>query len=157
MEENLYYQKGKSDDVIVVFERSEEECILGVEIEDIAVEKVSDSMPLLSHIAISYDIETINEAVEWFLQIEMLNYDNPKNEKRIVLPKSNEKRRRLFLMLEEMDIAIKDIRVEKDEDGNVRNIYTKHLMENGKYCEIRLEDESSGTRKLLSCLTKIEK
>lgn len=156
VEENLYYQKIKSDDVIVLFERSEEECILGVEVEDIAVGKVSDSMPLLSHIAISYDIETINEAIEWFFEIEMLNYDNPKNERRIVLPKSDEKRKRLFLMLEELDIAVRDIRIEKDEDGNVRNIYTKHLMENGKYCEIRLEDESSGTRKLLSCLVKID-
>ena len=58
-------------------------------------------------------------------------------------------------MLSEMDIPIKDIRIEKDEDGNIRNIYTKHLMENGEYCEIKLEEESSGTRKLLSCLARI--
>ena len=28
-------------------------------------------------------------------------------------------------------------------------------MENGKYCEIKLTEESSGTRKLLSCLARI--
>ena len=28
-------------------------------------------------------------------------------------------------------------------------------MENGDYCEIKLEEESSGTRKLLSCLARI--
>ncbi|MCM1569044.1 MAG: ATP-binding protein, partial [Roseburia sp.] len=49
----------------------------------------------------------------------------------------------------------KGIRVEKDLDGNIENVYTKHLMENGEICEIRLEEESSGTRKLFSCLAKI--
>lgn len=155
VKENLYSQETGSDDVLLVFERSENECILGEEIEDIAVEKVNDTMPLLSHIAINYDIETIDTVVEWFLNIEVMNYDNPRNENRILLPKSDDKRKRIFEMLEEMDIAIKDIRVEKDLDGNIENVYTKHMMENGEMCEIRLEEESSGTRKLFSCLAKI--
>lgn len=155
VKENLYSQETGSDDVLLVFERSENECILGEEIEDIAVEKVNDTMPLLSHIAINYDIETIDTVVEWFLNIEVMNYDNPRNENRILLPKSDDKRKRIFEMLEEMDIAIKDIRVEKDLDGNIENVYTKHMMENGEMCEIRLEEESSGTRKLFNCLAKI--
>lgn len=155
IKENLYSQETGIEDVVLIFERSEDECILGEEIEDIAVEKVNDTMPLLSHIAINYDIETIDTVVEWFLNIEVMNYDNPRSENKILLPKSDDKRKKLFEMLEEMDIAIKDIRVEKDLEGNIENVYTKHLMENGEMCEIRLEEESSGTRKLLSCLAKI--
>lgn len=155
VEENLYAQKAGTNEVSLLFERSEDECILGEEIEDIAVEKVNDTMPLLSHIAVNYDIETVDTVTEWFFNIEMLNYDNPRNEKKLLLPKSEDKRKNLFEMLGEMDIPIQDIRVEKDLDGNIENVYTKHRMENGEMCEIRLEEESSGTRKLLSCLARI--
>lgn len=155
VKENLYLQETGKNDVMLIFERSEDECVLGKEIENIAVEKVNETMPLLAHIAINYDIDTIDTVVEWFFNIEVLNYDNPRSEKKILLPKTDDKRKRLFVMLEEMDIAIKNIRVEKDLDGNIENVYTKHMTENGEMCEIRLEDESSGTRKLLSCLAKI--
>ncbi len=155
IEENLYSQAIGKSDVILIFERTEDECILGEEIEDIAVEKVNDTMPLLSHIAINYDIETIDTVVNWFFNIETLNYDNPRSEKRILLPKTHEKRKQLFEMLGEMDIAIKDIRVEKDLDGNIENVYTKHIMKNGGMCEMSLDEESGGTRKLLSCLARI--
>lgn len=154
-EENLYKQNLLSGDVELIFERAEEECTLGEEVENIPVEKVSDKMPLLAHIAVNYDIETVDKIISWFLNIEILDYNNPRSEKRLVLPKTDEKRKLIFEMLSEMDIPIKDIRIEKDEDGNIRNIYTKHLMENGEYCEIKLEEESSGTRKLLSCLARI--
>lgn len=147
--ENLYTQKAGTDEVRLIFERSEEECILGEEIEDIAVEKVNDTMPLLSHIAINYDIESVDTVVNWFLDMKVLNYDNPRSEKKVLLPKTKEKRQWLFKMLEEMDIGIKDI------DGNIEDVYTKHIMENGKMCEISLDEESSGTRKLLSCLGTI--
>ena len=59
----------------------------------------------------------------------------------MVLPRTKEKRKIIFEMLSEMDIPIKDIRIEKDEDGNIRNIYTKHLMENGKHIR---NDEAYG-------------
>ncbi len=155
IEENLYRQNRKEKEVILVFERTEEECLLGEEVENIPVNKVSDTMPLLAHIAFGYDIETIDKVIEWFLDIEVLNYDNPRMEKRLILPMQEEKKKHIFEMLKEMDIPIEDIRIEKDEDGKIRNIYTRHLMENGDYCEIKLEEESSGTRKLLSCLARI--
>ena len=125
-EENLYKQNLLSGDVELIFERAEEECTLGEEVENIPVEKVSDTMPLLAHIAVNYDIETVDKIISWFLNIEILDYNNPRSEKRLVLPKTDEKRKLIFEMLSEMDIPIKDIRIEKDEDGNIRNIYTQH-------------------------------
>ena len=86
VEENLYLQAAGTKDVKLIFERSEEECILGEEVEDIAVGKVNDTMPLLSHIAMNYDIEVIEMVIDWFLGIELLNYDDPKREMRLILP-----------------------------------------------------------------------
>lgn len=155
VEENLYVQETGTDDVKLIFERSEVECILGEEVEDIPVEKVNDTLPLLSHIAINYDIEIIDTVVKWFLKMEILDYDNPLNEKKILMPKSEDSRKKMFEMLDEMDIKIREIRLEKDLDGNIETVYTKHVMENGELCEIRFEDESGGTKKLLSCLARI--
>ena len=41
------------------------------------------------------------------------------------------------------------------EDGKVKNIYTKHILENGSQKELRFEEESSGTRKIFSILPVI--
>lgn len=155
VEENLYSQVVGAQEVQLVFERSQEECILGEEVEDVAVGRVSDTMPLLSHIAINYDIEVVKAAIDWFLNIELLDFDNPKNEKKVALPNDEDDKKKMFAMLEEMDISLQDIRIEEDLEGNLRGIYTKHRTEEGGMCELRLEDESSGTRKLLSCLAKI--
>lgn len=155
VEENLYSQAGGTGDVNLVFERGQEECILGEDVEDVAVGRISDTMPLLSHIAINYRIEVIETVIKWFLGIRLLDYDDPNMEKRLSLPNNDKKRKKLFAMLEEMDIPVQGIRIEKDMDGNVQGIYTKHRTEDGGTCELDIADESSGTRKLLSCLSKI--
>lgn len=151
-EENLYLQVIGENEVFVIFERTEEECVLGEAVENIAVEKVNASMPLISHIAINYDIDIINEAINWFMNIEVINYDNPRKEWQIKIPKTLEERKKMFEMLRSMDIQIADVRIVKDIDGNVQNVYAKHVLENGMECEIPFEEESSGTRKLFSFL-----
>lgn len=155
MEENLYIQRVGEKNAELIFERSDEECVLGDQLDGIAVEKVKNTMPLLAHVAINYDITDIDEAVEWFLSINVVDYDNPTKESQIIIPKTKNKQERLFQMLQKMDIPISDIRLEKDIDGNVENIYTKHTIETGETYEIPFEDESSGTRKLFSCLAEI--
>lgn len=155
IEENLYVQAVGEKKVALVFERSEEECVLGEDIEDISVEKVSNNMPLLTHICMNYDIEVIDIVVDWFFDIEIINYDNPRKERNIIIPQVQAWRKKLFCMLKEMDIQIEDVRMEKDIDGNIQKIYTKHRTQEGAICEIPFEEESSGTRKLFSCLATI--
>lgn len=153
VEENLYVQNIKDEEVEVIFERNTDECILGQEVEDIAVERVSTSIPLLSHIAINYDIEVIDQIINWFLKMEVINYDNPHKDRQILIPKTERERKRMFEMLQSMDIRIDDVRIVKDIDGNITNIFTKHILENGQLYEIPFEEESSGTRKLFSFLS----
>lgn len=76
-------------------------------------------------------------------------------EKKILIPKTSDEKIIMFELLQKMDINITDIRVEKDVDGKIKNIYTKHAFENGETHEIAFEEESSGTRKLFSCLAEI--
>ena len=130
VEENLYAQEIGEKDAKVIFERTEEECLLGKNVEDIAVEWVNGAMPLLSHIAINYDIEIIDEAVGWFLKIDVIDYDNPRKDRQILIPATEKERRKMFDILHALDIQITDIRFVKDADGNILNVYAKPALRN---------------------------
>lgn len=157
LEENLYRMILGEEDTDIIFERSSDECVLGKELEEIPVEKIKSSMPLLAHVAINYDIEPVDEVMSWFMDIVFLDYDDPKKERKIFLPKSKKERTKLFEMLQKMDINICGMREEKDAEGKIIGIYAKHILESGMMYEIPYEEESSGTRKLFSCLAQIIK
>lgn len=154
-EENLYVQVVGEKHADVIFERSADTCALGQEVEGIAVEKIKNTMPLLAHIALNYDIEVVDKAITWLMNIHFVDYDNPQKERQIVIPKTESEQSKMFEMLQKMDIHISDLRIEKDLEGNIVNIYTKHTLEDGESFEILFEEESSGTRKLFSCLAEI--
>lgn len=155
IEENLYMQNIGYKNAEIIFERTENECVLGEDLEGIAVEKINNTMPLISHVAINYDIESVDDAVSWFMNINFVDYDNPNKERQIIIPETKKEQTIMFEMLKKMDINISDFRIEKDIDGNIENIYTKHVLDDGKTYEIPFEEESSGTRKLFSCLYEI--
>lgn len=152
--ENMYYRPLDNEDVVIVFERTDEECVVGDDIEFISVEKVKASLPLLSHLASSYDIGIIDDALSWFLSILFLNYDNPVSDKRIMIPKNSKEKILFFSMLKEMDINISDLRIEEDAEGEIKDIFCKHIID-GEEFELRIQEESSGTRKIFSCLARI--
>lgn len=152
--ENMYYRPLDNEDVVVVFERTNEECVVGKDIEFISVEKVKASLPLLSHLASSYDIGIIDDAISWFLSIHFLDYDNPRSDKRIMIPKESKEKALFFSMFKEMDINISDLRIEEDAEGEIKDIFCKHIIDGEKF-ELRIQEESSGTRKIFSCLARI--
>ena len=155
LEENLYMKVIGEPDATIIFERTENDCYLGESLTGIAVEKLKNTMPILSHISINYNIEVIDEVVSWLMKINFVDYDNPMKERQILLPKTKARQKQFFDLLCKMDINISDFRIEKDLNGDVTNIYTIHKFENGKSYEILFEEESSGTRKLFSCLAEI--
>lgn len=155
IEENLYMQVCTEKDAEIVFERDKEDCYLGEILNGVSVDKVKGSMPLLSHIAINYDIDIVDKIIKWFFGITYLDYDNPQLDKSIMIPEEKQDQKILLDMLKEMDINIVDFRVEEDSDGNITDIYTKHKLSEGEMIEIPFYDESSGTRKLFGVLPRI--
>lgn len=152
--ENMYYRPLGKEDVMIMFERTKEDCIIGEDIEFISVEKVKDSLPLLSHLASSYDIGMIDDALSWFLSIHYLDYDNPISDKTALVPIQPKEKTLFFAMLKEMDINITDIRIEEDADGKIKNLFCRHMID-GESFELRIQEESSGTKKIFSCLARI--
>lgn len=94
--EDMYYRPLDNEDVVIVFERTDEECVVGEDIEFVSAERVKVSLPLLSHLASSYNIGIIDDALFWFLSILFLDYDNPISDKRIMVPKKSKEKNYSF-------------------------------------------------------------
>ena len=123
--------------------------------------KISDGLsatiPLLSYLGITYgENEIIKEILDWFKNgIDFLNYGNPFQELRMVVAGAEESKRIILKMIKEMDLDIDNFRIEKKENGQVE-IFTTHIVD-GVGVELKLEEESSGTRKIFGLLPYIVK
>jgi len=115
-------------------------------------EGVSNSIPLLSYLGITYgENKVIKEIIEWFVNgITFLNYGNPFQEALIAVAGAEDAKRLVLKMIKEMDLDIDDFRIEKQENGRIE-VYTKHIIDENEV-EIKLSEESSGTRKVFGLL-----
>lgn len=157
LEENLFLKDSLNNIAEIVFERDKDGIFLGSVLNIIDVKNIKSSIPLLSYISITNQIDIIDDVIEWFMGSVVLNYDNPIRDRTIILSKGKKIEKQFFDMLNEMDIDIVGIRFVKDSDGNITEIYTKHKLNNGSEGELLFEEESSGTRKLFALLPLILK
>ncbi len=148
VEEYLHRRKAGKGAVATIFERSEGEVSLGSSLRRKRINTDVDSMmPYLTFLAINYDLDAVEEAFGWLLSCNILNYAESDFENLFFEPKAEEKSR-VVNLLNKMDIDITDIRYERDGDGGLEGIYLKHAVGDG--FELELDEESNGTRKLLS-------
>ncbi|KJS18000.1 MAG: abortive infection protein [Peptococcaceae bacterium BRH_c4b] len=152
VEENLYAKNLQTGDLEIVFERDASDFYIGDVLGEVKVGNIKSSIPLLSHLSINYDIETIDDVIKWFLECRVLDYDYPYEDKRIVFLKDKNRKDIFLKMLAEMDINITSIRTEEDTNGKITAVYTTHCLEDGSCEELPFEEESSGTRKLFGLL-----
>ena len=107
---------------------------------------VDSMMPYLSFLAINYDIDAVEEAFDWFLSCQFLDYSESSIEDYFMEPRGDGEKRMIIGMLNAMDIDITGIRYQKGEDG--LEIYLTHGSGDGT--ELELGEESNGTKKLLN-------
>ena len=115
-------------------------------------DELSKTLTLLSYLGIAYKGNAVvRDVLSWFeYGINFLNYGNPIQELRMAVSTSEDVKRLMLDMIQEMDLDIVDFRVEKKESGGI-DIFTKHCIY-GVETEIDLFDESSGTQKLFGLL-----
>ena len=151
--ESLSLRKVETNRTTDVFERENGSIHIGDGFKKLKVsEYLSDTLPLLSYLAITYrKNEVIGDCIHWIENgIKFLNYGNPIQEMMPVLEGSTELKPLILNMIREMDLDIDDFRIEKREIGE-NQIFTKHILDGHAY-EINLTDESSGTKKLFAVL-----
>ena len=114
-------------------------------------------MPLLSYLGITYrKNEVVRDVLGWFENgVDFLNYGNPIEELRMAVANSEDVKKLMLQMIQEMDLDIVDFRVEEKEKDRIE-VYTKHVVDEYE-AELNLFDESSGTKKLFGLLPFIAK
>lgn len=141
-----------------LFERDENEINLkGAFARLKTSDELSDTLPLLSYLGITYSKnEVVQDVLDWFdEEIDFLNYGNPVQELRMAISKSEDVKRLMLQMIQEMDLDIVDFRVEEKENDRIE-VFTKHVVDEYE-AELNLFDESSGTKKLFGLLPFIAK
>lgn len=117
--------------------------------------KVSDDfsrhITLLSFLGVFMNHNPIiADVINWFSNRTLfLNYSDPFRELTLALAKSEQTKKLMLQMIQEMDLDIAGFRIE--EEDNKTKIYTKHIV-NDVETELNLTKESSGTKKLFSLL-----
>ncbi len=141
-----------------MFERDKDEITLkGAFAKLKTSDELSDTLPLLSYLGITYSKnEVVQDVLGWFDEkIDFLNYGNPMQELRMAVSKSDDVKRLMLQMIQEMDLDIVDFRVEEKENDRIE-VFTKHVVDEYE-TELNLFDESSGTKKLFGLLPFIAK
>ena len=71
-------------------------------------DELSDTLPLLSYFGIAYSKnEVVRDVLDWFdKKIDFLNYGNPIQEMRMVISNSEEVKKLMLQMIQEMDLDI---------------------------------------------------
>ena len=141
-----------------LFERDEDEITLKGAFSRLKTsDELSDTLPLLSYLGITYSKnEVVQDVLDWFdEEINFLNYGNPMQELRMAVSKSEDVKKLMLQMIQEMDLDIVDFRVEEKENDRIE-VFTKHIIDEYE-AELNLFDESSGTKKLFGLLPFIAK
>ena len=115
-------------------------------------DELSDTLPLLSYLGITYRKNgVVRDVIDWFDEkIDFLNYGNPIQELGMAVSDSEAVKTLMLQMIQEMDLDIVDFRVEEKENERLE-IFTKHVV-NEYEAELKLFDESSGTKKIFGLL-----
>ncbi len=156
--EALYILTENAKKPTKIFVRNKNKIEVG---EELKKEKVNINnninMPFLSFLAISYNIKTINIAIQFFLSTSLLNCsdDNFENILMHFMFEDPKIKEEFLKLLKIMDIDIIEYRVEKlpDVKDGIK-LFTKHRVNNKEY-ELNLVEESRGTQKLFALLPRI--
>ncbi|HCC08056.1 MAG TPA: hypothetical protein DEP72_07885 [Clostridiales bacterium] len=126
-------------------------------LKKLSVSEVTDTLPLLSYLAITNKKNsTIKEVISWIEEgINMVDYGNPHFEAKIPISSSKKIKDLILTMIKEMDIGIEDYRVD-DKNENKVKLFTKHIVNNKEF-ELDLIEESSGTFKLFGIMPRVAK
>lgn len=149
--ESLYWRTIGGKRTGTVFERERSEITLGASINKSNVNRsVNPKMPYLSFLAINYNIPVINDVQKWFESCIIKNYANPAVDSMVMFSEDRSVKERIVQALNDMGIDLSGYRFDEEE----KQLYTQRIVD-GKLYEMRFDDESDGTKKLIAALPVI--
>ena len=146
-EENLFYGSLGGSDTGILFNRKESVIHPGRELISFSLKAVPPSVTLLSWLNAYTDSIHARAAYSWFSRIQG---NSPRE-----LPSDMDTRRRLCGILKDLGLDITDYSIIPDSDHKSPAAFLVHSPYEGCTFELPWEDESMGTKKLLSLLPSV--
>ena len=113
---------------------------------------IKDNMPYLTVLTLTYNLEPINTAMNFFGKCVYVNYGIPAYEDYVIFSDNANFRHAIVDLMNNMGINISDIKTEKSEDDDKKfRIVFDHTV-NGNVYELDISKESNGTQKLFNVL-----
>lgn len=151
LSEKLFYKRiSHKNSMQLLFERNGQFIIFGKNIELTNAKPISSKMSVLTYLKILYEIPEINRLIQWFESILIFDYNLPYFEKKLLVPQGPaDNKKKVFKLLNDMDIPIKDFVFESDPITGRQKAFSVYESAE-KSIRIPFEEESSGTKKMLS-------
>lgn len=154
VEEYLHRRTSGKGATAMLFERHASAIKLGASLNRKKVStEIGEMMPFISYLAINHDFDAIKDAFGWFIKGMLLDYSYASQENYFVEISDSNEKCRVIELLNNMGIDIVDFRFEYGAGDKLEGIYLKHGSD--KSCEIELDEESNGTKKLLGLVPQI--
>lgn len=150
--ESLHKQNKNGKKAVPVFTREKggKNPTVGPALESLSKTDVAETIPFLSYAHILTETPMIDDVIKWFTDCEVIDYSDPLSDLTFAIFKDIKGKNLLVGMLQEMDIDVFDFRYVKNDEGSLE-IFTKHQV-GDKDFELNLDEESSGTNKLIGFL-----
>ena len=152
--ESLHAKNLETGEFDMLFEREYGKIELGETFSDIQAGNVKAELPLLSFISKLYSHEHILNIIRWFKGITVIDNAGSVAERFIYFPDDKDDdsfKSEFYRLLHSMGIQIDGMRVSKDSEGKVQNIFTVYNYSDNEI-HIEFKHESSGTQKIFSFL-----
>lgn len=147
VEENLFYGRLGGNDTGILFSRKESGIHPGRELISFPLKAVPPTVPLLSWLNAYTDSAHAKSAYSWFSKIRGIDSRD--------LPTDIVARKKLCDILRDMGLDISDYNAVPDPDHKSPSIFLTHTPNESCSFELSWEEESAGTRRLLSLLPSI--
>lgn len=147
--EGLWRRKVGASRSATLFERSGERVELGPSLRRAGVSvNFNPAIPYLSFLYMNTDLESVHRAASWFLGGVFLDYNSFYLEHILEEMLDEGRSPEITSFLRSVDIHVDGFRVEIDDESGRHRVYVRHVVGGAEY-ELRLSEESAGTKKLM--------
>lgn len=127
LEENLYLET--VGEVEAIFERDAEGVYLCDELEGLDIENMNESLPLLSYISMFKNLEIIDRAMSFFLQIRVMNFDKPNLDREILVKQIEKDKERICNVIQSMGIDQNSLFLIDKLDAKLHPLLLRKIIE----------------------------
>lgn len=155
-EERMYRRKiGANSRITTIFERIDGKIEHGACIKKTSVSaNVGKNMSYLSFLAVNYNLDVINQAIDWFKSCIIINQTSQQLNYKFIADSDDTFKKKLVELMNDVGINISKFELEQFPNSEKFNVLFEHIV-NGEVYKLNIGQESNGTQKLFHTLSYV--